>query len=161
MDRCHLSERDLPLAHDGPVKFVWVQSQINLFQPDVHWPPLWHGLPWPPTVHWSPCLWHPGLTDPGSWFLETQNVLTFFIYFVLILCQLPQLYTQAVDHQVPHTANQAAPSTTLPWPELWRRQGQGRDTSQVKWLSQHQSGRLSCKKRKTNKMKTWKIKLFI
>ena len=25
-----------PLVQEGPVKFVWVQSQMNLFQPVVH-----------------------------------------------------------------------------------------------------------------------------
>ena len=82
---------DSPLEHVGPVKFVWEQSQMNLFHPEIHWPWWWQGGHWSPVEqgwsHWSPWYWHPDTTEPRSWLLARSPS-----------CTLTPLITRSLTH---------------------------------------------------------------
>ena len=52
----------LPLAQVGPVKLVWEQWQMCLFQPSIHDPPCLHGR-----------SWHRGGADWQDWRIEPQE----------------------------------------------------------------------------------------
>ena len=55
----------LPLPQVGPVKLVCVQSQMNLFQPSMHFPPCMQGL----FLHFGGIMWQEGRMEPESWLL--------------------------------------------------------------------------------------------